>query len=266
MPPCEEYETLISALLDHENTEEDLAVLIEHLAQCEDCKTYLSDQIRIHQAMQDLSCMVPVGFTDGIMARIHETKQEPPLPTPTPAPSAKKKRPFFPRGARWAGLAACCAVILAGVWFTEFGAMHMDATADSAAPQMGWIEIPATAAGTAERGAEYRSEDSETETPDAMVCSEDTVEESTGHAESANSDCAEISSEPPAYAAQLTTGSADIAAWVERTLREAWVSGTVYEITRAQYEELTALLEAQNAPFTVTVGSEDSTQYFLCAK
>lgn len=234
MPPCEEYETLISTLLDHENTEEDLAVLIEHLAQCEDCKAYLSDQIRIHHAMQDLSCMVPVGFSDGIMARVHETKQEPPLPTPPPAPPVKEKRSFFPRGARWAGLAACCAVILAGVWFAGFGAMRMDTTANSAAPQMGYLlDNAAGAAETMEHPAEYTTKEAGTETTGVAARSEDTKKEeaSTQMADSAESsnDCAKISCEPLAYAAQLTTGSADVAAWVERTLREAWVSGTGVE-------------------------------------
>lgn len=269
MPNCEEYQTLISTLLDHENTEEELAALIEHLASCEDCKTYLSDQILIHNTMQGLSCKAPDGFTEGVMARVHGTKQELPEPAPEKSPESpaeEKKTIAFPRRMRWAGLAACCAVILAGVWFAEFGSMSMSAVANSAAPQMGYrIEAPAEASETAESSAEYRREGSETASAESAPCSEGAGEESalTQMADSSvGSDCVGQTD----YAVQLTTGSADAAAWVERTLRESWVSGTVYEITREQYEEVTALLNAQDAAFTVLVGAEDSTRYLLCAK
>lgn len=269
MPNHEEYQTLVSTLLDHENSEEELAVLIGHLAQCPECKAYLSDQIRIHEAMQKLTAEVPEGFAESVMARVRETAQEPPQPEPTVDPmpestvvsemsAAPKRHRIFLYGRRWAGLAACCAVVLLGTWWFGIGSHSMgtDSVLSTGAAQD-------TAAETT-----YRIEDAQVDTiPEVAARSESKSREEVPVQDEEERSIVEDGEElPQEYAVLLTTGSADVAAWVERTLKEAWVSGKTYEITWVQYQELTTMLEAQNASFTIEVGTEDSLRYLLCAK
>lgn len=106
MRNCEAYEEWISAFLDGELSGAEQAELRRHMAGCRRCQQYFDDLVAIHEALdQEDEVPVPEGFEERLMARMRETAQERP---------AKVIR--FPQWRRWAALAACCAVAMAGLW------------------------------------------------------------------------------------------------------------------------------------------------------
>lgn len=248
MQKCEEFQALISALLDEEITEAERSALMEHLAQCDDCKARLSDQLAMRDALRSMTAEAPAGFAESVMARVHETAQE--------TAKSEKKILAFPAIRRWAGLAACCAVVLLGV-FALGGLPHtMEDAVNSAAmaPDMrdGGAGVPeAYSTGSADADAavpEYgmadaaRAEVPESPATDDAAC------------------------EAADYAVMLTCGSDTAKQWVKDNLQKDWVAGTLYFLTEEQYTELSDLLAQENAPFTTEIGTEGSDIYILLAE
>lgn len=109
MNSCERFERLISLAVDGEATPEEQARLERHLASCPDCRAYYADIRRIHQAFIREDMEVPEGFSERLMDRVRETKQD-------PVRDGGKKTVRFPRWRRWGTLAACCALTALCVW------------------------------------------------------------------------------------------------------------------------------------------------------
>lgn len=265
MRTCEEYRTLISALIDDEISEGERSELMEHVAGCEDCKVYLDDQLIIHDAVQALTCAAPAGFADSVMARVHETKQEAPA----------KKVIAFPRWKQFAGLAACCAVIALGVFAMNGRNLSMDAAANSAAPEMAY-----SLEESAQYAADTTADDAAPEVPAAgmdggaaEIPEQEPAEGARAKSEGDNGACVADAAPPYAeygeiaeFAERITTGSEVAAQWVEETLGAEWESGSYYLLTAEEYGDLCRLLEEKGEAFSLTAGSEDSRLYQLLAE
>ena len=102
MHSCEEYKALVSALIDDEISDTDRVSLMAHLVECEECRLYWKDQLAIHEAMADMSAMAPVGFADGVMARVRETKQDQQKKKVNPSPGVLRA---LPPAVRWSSSA-----------------------------------------------------------------------------------------------------------------------------------------------------------------
>ena len=254
MHTCEEYKALVSALIDDEISDTDRVSLMAHLVECEDCRLYWEDQIAIHEAMADMSAMAPVGLADGVMARVRETKQEQP----------KKKVISFPK--RFAGLAACCAVVFLGILAANSGILTMEdaATSNSAAPEAAYSLM--SEAQTADVTTEGDTECEEAPAPPTAAGGEVRAQ-----GEADNGACAADSSAVPystamAYTARITTGSEVAAHWVEDTLGQEWQSDTLYLLTAEEYAELLSLLENSGADFEILNGTGSGEFYQLLAR
>ena len=262
MHTCEEYRMLISALIDGEISDPERSLLMEHIAECDDCKTYLNDQILIHEAVQSMDCTAPVGFADGVMARVRETKQD--LP--------EKKIIPFPHWKRFASLAACCAVIALGVFAMDGTNLSAESTADCAAPEMAYVTN--SAAQSAENSSAQTTGSltgTVAEMPDAAMKSAAGTPPVQG--DQNNGTYAADSSQNyteygliTEYAARLTTASDIAAAWVHDNLGQEWISGTYYLISSEEYAVLKDLLIAKGEPFTEVTGVEASNFYQLLAE
>lgn len=241
MHPCEEYKALVSALIDDEISDTDRVSLMAHLIECEDCRRYWEDQIAIHEAMADLSAMAPVGFADGVMVRVRETMQEQP----------KKKVISFPR--RFAGLAACCAVVVLGIFAARGGILTMEdaATSNCAAPEMAYsLMNEALTTGVAT--------DSTAECEEAAAAPAAAGGEARAQSDADNGTCAADSAPygaPAAIASRITTGSEVAIQWVQNSLGQEWQSETLYLLTAEEYTELISLLESSGEDFELLRGS-----------
>lgn len=241
MHPCEEYKTLVSALIDDEISDTDRVSLMAHLIECEDCRRYWEDQIAIHEAMADLSVMAPVGFADGVMARIRETKQDQP----------KKKIISFP--GRFAGLAACCAVVVLGIFAANSGILTMNdsATSNCAAPETAYsLMSEALTTGVA---ADSAAECEESAAAPAAAGGE-TAKQSDADNGTYAADSAAYGT-PAAVASRITTGSEVAIQWVQNSLGQEWQNETLYLLTAEEYAELLTLLESSGEDFELLSGS-----------
>ena len=89
---------MLSAFLDGELGENERAALLAHLETCEACRAELAALAAVHEALADeTDYPAPEGFADGVMARVR-------------AEGARRSSPRVWK--RWAGLAACAAVIV----------------------------------------------------------------------------------------------------------------------------------------------------------
>lgn len=144
MRTCGEYEELISAFIDGALAEEDREALMEHMADCSACQQYFDDQIAIHDALERMEAPAPAGFAEQVMEKVRLTAQDRPE-------QPERKTVSFPRWRRWTALAACCAVVLLGVWAfggrggVENMAVSRSVAAQSAAADEAW---PDAALGT----------------------------------------------------------------------------------------------------------------------
>lgn len=226
-----------------------------HLVKCEDCRLYWEDQLAIHEAMTDMTATVPAGFADNVMARVRETKQDRP----------EKKIISFPE--RFAGLAACCAVVLLGIFAANSGFLSTDnyTTSNCAAPEMSYSLM------------------NETQTADAAIPTEEAELENFSlppaaagggqqpRSEADNGACATDAApfgtvKASSYAQRITTESEIAAQWVEDTLGQTWISGTCYSLTAEEYAELLSLLENSGETFELCDGTADSELYQLLAR
>lgn len=285
MRSCEEFALLASLAVDGEASEEEQAALAAHLEVCPACRAYFEDIRAIHEAFAPEVITLPENFAAGVMERVRETAQDPPVKTVSPR-----------RWRRWvpgAVLAACCALAVLGVWrgnVTRFAGQSMIA-ADSAAPSGEENAAPAAAepAEQAEAALELdaappRSDAKaapaadEAPQPDGFPA-EDAGAGSTGLADSPAGQAADAPAAaapavaPPAVHGErygtggtepgaagetvmLTTASPAAAAWVEEYLGLPWAAGEVFRLTEDQYGELrAALAEAGEAFSEETLGS-----------
>ena len=95
MRTCEEYEDLLSGLLDGKLTEAERQELETHLAECPACRACLADLRAIQGALQELDVPAPAGFADRVMEQVRATPQARP----------EKKTVRLPRR-RWMAAAA----------------------------------------------------------------------------------------------------------------------------------------------------------------
>lgn len=104
MRPCEEYEDLISAFIDGVLPEADRERLMEHMASCPACQAYFDDQIAIHDAFVRGEAPAPERLASAVMAQVCST------------PQRAKRKPILLRWQSYAALAACCALVVLGLW------------------------------------------------------------------------------------------------------------------------------------------------------
>lgn len=157
----DEYKELLSAFLDGELTDADRADVLAHLETCEACRTYFAELNALRDALGDLADVdVPEGFSDGVLARLHEENM------PKPAKKAGVWR-------KWGALAACAAVVLLAV--TTLPRMQtgggMGASADSAAALEESAYMAANNAPMAPQAAAPMA-------PDAGACAAESAEDS----------------------------------------------------------------------------------------
>ena len=100
MDPCEHREEQLSALLDGELSVSERQELLEHLSGCDACRNYLADLTAIGEALEAVPA--PEDFAPSVMDQIRRTRQP------------GRRKPV--RWQRWGLLAACCALVLLGVW------------------------------------------------------------------------------------------------------------------------------------------------------
>ena len=105
MRTCEEYEDLLSGLLDGKLTEAERQELETHLAECPACRACLADLRAIRDALGQLDTPAPAGFADRVMEQVRATPQARP----------EKKTVRLPRR-RWIAAAAACLALAVGLW------------------------------------------------------------------------------------------------------------------------------------------------------
>lgn len=256
---CDDYKILISALLDEEITEAERGDLMDHLEQCADCTAFLSDQLAMRDALRGLTAAAPAGFAASVMARVHQTAQE-------PAKKEERKVLAFPALRRWVGLAACCAVVALGVFTLGDLPRTMSDTANCAAGAPEALDNSAAAPQT------YMT--------DGLALGTDAAAPDYGTADTARSGMPEspAESEPcveedncePSftgeYAAMLAASGAAAQQWVEDTLGEEWISGLCYYLTAEEYAQLRSLLIDAGEPFAEVTGSDETKVYLLLAE
>ena len=256
MVVCKEYESRIGALMDDELTAEERIAVLEHLAQCPACRAYWEDLLSVREALCTQTERAPVGFAEAVMARVHETKQD---------VVSEQKVLRFPQWKRFAALAACCAVVLLGIWAipgVDNNSMDKAMTNGSAAPERARQESSTTGSPTELPDVDYDvSQDGgfavwQSEMPDALP-------ESNGEADDAK-DCAEASACD--FVAAIRTASVVAERWVQSYLGQEWRSGERYVLSEAQYYQLYELLKSADEAFTEIQGNTASTDYQLLAE
>lgn len=272
MKHCEIYEEWISAFLDGELGREQKRELQAHMAVCPECQRYFDDLVAIHEALTDMDgeeVPAPEGFTDQVMARVRETRQD-------AAEAASKKVIRFPRWRRWAAMAACCAVVLLGVWSFQRKSgreMVMErqawVTADVAPRMAREADMPAD---MAENGIALMMDEDLAEEESELARTSGNVSDSVSDSmlddaapvmeySSCGMESAEDAPVPsPAAAAPkkeagILTAGGDVARqWVEGRLGLDWASGQVYALTEEQYDELVGVLTEAGVDFRVEPG------------
>ena len=254
---CEQYKERISALIDDELPAAERVEVLEHLAGCETCKAYWEQLLLIRDALREEKQPAPTGFADAVMARVRATAQE-------PSTAAEKKILHFPGWKRFAGLAACCALVLLGVWALDLapemlsGGMDDCAVRNGAALQM-YAEDAATGSAAWNYGLDM-ADTAEAPEEDAGTynaynngdCGEP---ESIGETENAvDAKCGS--------AATLMTDSEVARRWVEETLGEPWKSKS-YVLSKEQYGDLRKALEDAGEQFNEIVGEINDGSYLL---
>ncbi len=256
MVVCKEYESQISALMDDELTADERIAVLEHLAQCPACQAYWEDLLSLRDALRTQEGGAPDGFVDAVMARVHETRQD---------FVSERKVLRFPQWKRFATLAACCAIVLLGIWVIpsmENNSMDMAMTNGSATPERAMQENSTTSSPWELPEVDYDvSQDGGVATWQSDMT--DALPESNGEADDAK-DCAETSACD--FAAAIRTASAVAERWVQEYLGQEWRSGESYVLNEAQYYQLCDLLKAAGEEFTEIKGDKTSTDYQLLAE
>ena len=276
MKNCEIYEEWISAFLDGELGREQKTELQAHMAVCPECQRFFDDLVAIHEALMDADgeeTPVPEGFADQVMARVRETRQD-------AAEAVPEKVIRFPHWRRWAAMAACCAVVLLGVWsFQQKSGQDLVAesqawvTADDAPRMARSVDMPAAMADGGSDVALMMNEDLAEEESEPAQASNDVSDEAKELDDAMSvmeysRESAEDAPAPnPAAAPKrqtetLTAGGDAVRQWVEDRLGLDWVSGEVYALTEEQYDELVGVLTEAGVDFRVEPGDA----WFLIAE
>lgn len=156
MRTCEEYEALISALIDGALSEEDRAELVAHMAECPACQAYFNDQLVIHDALSGLEDQAPAGFTARVMDQVRRES--------APERKPEKKVVAFPLWRRYAAMAACCAVVAAAGFWAFHGRMP---SANSGVPAE--AALSRDSAGAVEEQATAPADDEAAAAPEAAA-------------------------------------------------------------------------------------------------
>ncbi len=256
MQVCEKYEARISALIDDELPAGERLEVLEHLDACPVCKAYWGELLLIRDALREPEQKAPAGFADAVMARVRATTQE-----SCAAPEKKTLR--FPGWKRMAGLAACCAVVLLGVWVMDLapemlGGADDCAVRNGAAPQM-YAEDSNTGSAAWDYGFDAADSAEEPEADCGVYNAYNTDNAACyGAPESAGeTDDAECGA-----AATLMTDSEVARRWVEDTLGEPWKSKS-YVLSKEQYGDLRKALEDAGEQFNEIVGEIQDGSYLL---
>lgn len=258
MKPCEEYEVWISAFLDGELSAENRAELMEHMAACRSCQQYFDDLVAIHDALDQEEVPVPEGFAEQVMARVGETEQEKP-----------RRAILLPQWRQWTALAACCALVLLGLWSLR------NARGDHTAQYAAMADMPymaqdagIPAAQNEEYGAvcepeEAPAEDSpklrvadgeappQPEPKEAAKASEDAPVPALAAAPPAEDAavCTDYDRDNALSGGTLSAGGETARRWVEEELGQDWESGRLYELNEEEYAGLLAALTEAEEDF-----------------
>lgn len=246
---CKEYEARISALIDDELTAEERIEVLEHIALCPACKAHWEACLAMRDALRE-EVSAPAGFAESVMARVQKTAQE---------QSSAKKVLRFPGWKRFAGLAACCAVVILSVWMIgispEKNMSDCAVSNRSAAPEAA-AESPAMNNGACTDTADGAGSYSLYGGDNAATCgdpSDEAPTDATGNAESS-------------FPTIMTTASELAADWVKQNLGENWLSGASYSLSEGQYFELRTLLRNAGESFSEITGNENGSGYLLLAE
>ena len=266
MVVCKEYEARISALIDDELTIDERIEVLEHLDRCPACRSYWEDLLAMRDVLRTQETPAPAGFADAVMARVRETKQD---------RAPERKVLPFPQWKRFAALAACCAVVLLGIWSMDLlpgvnNSMDMAALNGCAAPER-------AAQGDATTGSarDVGTTDSAQEMPDVdygvsddgSAAIYDAPNEPDALPESDTAaDAVKEFARNGEFAAAVVTASDVAGQWVEENLNEAWTSGTIYPLTEEQYLKIRDLLESEGEIFTEIMGENTGSGYLLLAE
>lgn len=258
MENCSKYQERISALLDGMLPEEERLELLEHMANCPACQAYFDDQTAIHNAMTSLDAQAPAGFTETMMARVRETKQDAPA----------NKVIAFPHWRRWAATAACCAAAVLGIIGLggphelgpaanrDLAAYSLSRTEDTSAPTDTSAESSAPVTYTASTN-EPAAQTESVLTDEVAACSlpddapRDPQPASGTPAADARIEESQKSTEAAAKACALLTSSPLAKQWVEGQLGQSWQPGRSYALTAEQFSALRALLDDACAAYTL---------------
>lgn len=264
---CKEYEARISALIDDELTAEERIEVMEHLARCPVCKAYWDDLLAMRDILRTQEQSVPAGFTDAVMARVRQTKQD---------TVRERKTLRFPRWKRFAALAACCAVVMLGIWSMDWmpnleSSMDMAATNNCPAPERSAAQGDAMTGSVWDNGctndSAQESEDYSV-SPDGTAATYEAPDEAPDASPESNaeSDSVKTFAQNGDFAAAVVTASEVAGQWVEETLNVAWVSGASYTLSEEQYLKLCDLLRLEGEQFTEIMGNHADGGYCLLAE
>lgn len=103
---CDDYAALLDLYVDGELSPEEMSRVRDHLDRCPGCRAYVDDALAIRAAFPDVEeTEVPVGFAEGVMARIQTEAV-------SQADTAPKKKNPTPWRKVLPTLAACCALVI----------------------------------------------------------------------------------------------------------------------------------------------------------
>ncbi len=159
---CADYEILISAEIDRENTEEQSQLLLHHLSECTKCKMTFDKLLLVHKSLC-LEDEMPEGVSAALRERIRiqtETKN-------------RKKRALINGTRKFTALAACFVIILgASAFFAKLGGQipqrrslsaskseALTGTAFAMAPAAGGYSVACADAGSSYEEYEYINEE-----------------------------------------------------------------------------------------------------------
>lgn len=270
MEHCEQYTALISAAVDGELTEAEHRELMDHLAKCPACREVYAQMSAMHLAFAELDDIpLPGDLTGDVMAKVRAQGQ------------IKRPRHYW-----WqvGAAAACCALVFFGYRYLQAGALpagpadqsapyavsagsqEADGSQDlsgDAAPQGDGAAVGADT--TAAPPASPESNCRNTEESAGPTAGQETVEDvrtSFDSGEPKVSTALMEGGEDTQLDACLTLSSSapELKDWLEEHLPEGGVSTASADgearllITVAEYEELTAYLAEQDAPYDLEGG------------
>ena len=262
---CKKYEARISALIDDELTIDERIEVLEHLDRCPACRAYWEDLLAMRDVLRAEEVSAPAGFADAVMARVRETKQE---------KAPERKILSFPRWKSFAALAACCAVVLLGIWSLDLApgvnSMDMAALNGCAAPERATQGTPAEGSvweNSADNSTQEMPDVDYGVSDDAATAFYDAPNNPDAPPESGSTaDAVKNFTQNGNFAAAMLTESDIAEQWVEENLNEDWVSGAVYPLTEEQYLKIRDLLESENEQFTEIMGENTASGYLLLAE